>query len=699
MKIWKWKHVQHQALNGASVRTGKGDRSREYLADFGTFDTEFTTVKYTEEDKEHGKGLIYLWTACIQGTTYEGRSVEEFVKLVSNMRSRMGLNRKKIFVFYVHNLSADFPYIFPFFTWDDVFASNKRSVLKATTADGIEFRCSYKLSNMSLAKFLKAEGVQHQKQSGEKYGYEKLRTPDTDLTAYERYYAACDVLGLYEAIKAKMEKDGDDIATIPMTSTGYVRRDCRMACAADKNYRFGFRDGILTLDQYDMLIDAFRGGNTHANREYSGRTLENIWSYDISSSYPSVMLYENYPRGGFQRIDIESEDDADALIDRGYGLLMEIRFLNLRTDDPIPYLSVSKCVFDIGAIDYDDASVHDNGRVLFDAGWTTTTVTNVDYEIIRDRYEYDDIEFVKCYKCKMGPLPLPLRQTISRYFEDKTTLKNVEGQEYFYTKAKNKLNGIYGMCVMALVRDSYLVDQATGAWSVETPEDRDGALKKYYDSRQNFLHYQWGVWVTAYARKRLQEAIDICGNYIVYCDTDSVKFRYHPEIVKAIEGLNRKYQQMADNCETTATAVTKDGELQTLGLWDLDAKYDRFKTYGAKKYAFEKGGKFKFTVSGLGKAAESELKSLEDFTLGRTIVNSGRTISEYDDDPTPHYIKVNGKKWEIRSNMAILNTTYTLGVTDEYLDLVEALREDYERVTIDGKKTLRFRSSTEWDPE
>ena len=37
--------------------------------------------------------------------------------------------------------------------------------------------------------------------------------------------------------------------------------------------------------------------------------------------------------------------------------------------------------------------------------------------------------------------------------------------------------------------------------------------------------YQWGVYTTAYARKQLQDAIKLCGDKIIYCDTDSMKLR------------------------------------------------------------------------------------------------------------------------------------------------------------------------------
>ena len=51
----------------------------------------------------------------------------------------------------------------------------------------------------------------------------------------------------------------------------------------------------------------------------------------------------------------------------------------------------------------------------------------------------------------------------------------------------------------------------------EMPEKAEDALQSAA------FPYQWGVYITAYARQALQEAIDAAGDKMVYCDTDSVK--------------------------------------------------------------------------------------------------------------------------------------------------------------------------------
>lgn len=664
----------------------------EYLEDFCTFDTEWTNVILDGEEK--GVGLLYLWQFCLFGKTVYGRTLDEFKEFMITVWQRYSLNNKRRLVIYVHNLGAEYQYIQSYFTFIETMAVAKRSVLKARTGEGFEFRCAMKLSNMGLAQFTAQMDVEHKKLSD--YDYDGIRTPDTVLTDNELKYGEHDVLGLYEAVHKRMVQEKDDILTIPMTATGYVRRHMRDLCAQDKYYKKRLREQDLTEKQYMMMLKAFRGGNTHANRAYAGKIITNVRSYDKTSDYPSACIYELFPMGKFY-----VTDDAIKSIEQGYAVVMTVEFLNLRTKDAIPYLSLSKCQTDISLARlkpeiHKQALIIDNGRILRAKGWTRTTITDVDYQIIRDHYEWDgDPVVIEAYKAVKKPLPIPIRKAISDFFFGKTELKGVKGQEYYYNKSKNMLNSTYGMMVMAPVRE--IITIIDGVWDEKMPKDIKGELEKYYKRRSTFLAYQWGVWVTAYARKYLQEAIDICGDKIVYVDTDSCKFIDDPDICARIDEINTRIRSQAVGADVPSIARTIKDVEQILGAWDNEGVYEQFRTYGAKKYATVKNGEFEFTVAGLGKAAGGELKTMGDFVLGRTFYNSGRTIACYDDNTTPHEIIVDGKSYTIRSNYAIIDTTYTLGVSDDYLDLVKELDREYKAIRIDGKRKIIFKSSIGYD--
>lgn len=663
-----------------------GQKKLFYYPDLITFDTEFSTIKQGED----AVGLLYLWQACIGGVCVMGRTLDEWVELVNYINGKLDLNEQKRLICYVHNLSADFCYLQAYFDKWEIMATGTRDVLRAYSS-GIEYRCSYRLTNMSLAKFLQAEGVQHQKQDGDQYDYRVLRTPLTPLTDKELYYGLCDVVGLYEAIHALLDKTGDDLTTVPYTSTGYVRRDCRKAMRANPRNRQIFRNCRLDTELYFMYKDAFRGGNTHAYRRHAGHVREKVRSYDISSSYPSAMMYEKYPMGPeTERLNCTPQM-LDELRADGYGFIISISYLNLRTHTTVPYIALAKCDPEGGA-----DIINDNGRVLFASGWTTMTILDVDYDNINKQYEFDDIKINRCFYHKMDYLPRELRQCVSDYFVSKTTLKGVAGQEYFYMKAKNKLNAIYGMMVTDIIRPDVVYE--AGDWSEAECSDHEAALDKYYRSRNNFLSYQWGVYVTAYARARLQEAIDICAQNMIYCDTDSVKFIDSAEICHDISAINARILGQASGSDIPAIAYTKDGKKQVLGLWDDEGLYDEFLTWGAKKYAVTVNGELHITVSGLSKTkAAKEIGNIFRFQPGLVVKNSGRTVSYYDDNIKPHYIEIDGVKFEIRSSLAIVDTTYTLGVTDIYEGIMQGKHVSHIRKI--KSKQCNICSSVIYDPD
>lgn len=86
------------------------------------------------------------------------------------------------------------------------------------------------------------------------------------------------------------------------------------------------RNLILTPDEYNQLKRAFQGGFTHANAVYSGRILENVGSFDFTSSYPYVMISEKYPMGRGEHIQITSSEQFERCLKTTVVCLM----LNLK---------------------------------------------------------------------------------------------------------------------------------------------------------------------------------------------------------------------------------------------------------------------------------------------------------------------------------------------------------------------------------
>lgn len=642
----------------------KKAKKGEFYNVSSAFDIETTTIEPPKHEDEYiynPYGFMYHWQFCINNMVVFGRTWEEFTLFLDNIRSTLHLNENRKLIVYVHILGYEFQFMKDFLQIDNIFAKDKRKPMKVLS-QGIEFRCSYFLSNMSLNKFCENSKLCIHYKMQDTYDYKKLRTPTTPLTNDELAYCYNDVRGLCECIDTKLLDD--DIATIPLTNTGYVRREYRKAMKT-KQLRHKFVSTQLNAEQYKMLKRAFRGGNTHANRFLSNVVLDNVYSFDISSSYPTSMAIDEYPIGAFMECKLNNQNKLDYFIDN-YCVVMDITFFDItvKENEVIPYIPISHCWERSGV-------VNDNGRVLH-ADMITITLTNIDLKIIRDTYNYKGFTVNKSMYATKGKLPIELRSKMMEFFTNKTMLKNIEGKEYEYMKSKNMLNSTFGMMVTSIDHSEVTYDANTMKWG-EIEPNLVSALEQFYKSRNNFLSYQWGVFVTANSRLRLQKMLKKVGGDVVYTDTDSIKF-VNKKHIKEFEELNNELIKQAETNDIQAF-VDRDGERFYLGTWDNDGNYLRYKTLGSKKYCYEKMKKgkkvFEITVSGMSKKKGAErVGNIDNFEIGKTYTDVGRTTSWYNDEK-PHKITINGDTFTSASNIGILDTTYTLGVTNEYWELIK----------------------------
>lgn len=623
--------------------------SRKYKDIFCAFDIE-TTNHY-----ELDQAFMYIWQFQIEDQTIIGREWTEFKIFMSRLKEQ--LNENEYLMIYVHNLSFEFSFLKGIYSFDpdEVFAIESRKVLKCQMHNHFEFRCSYLLTNMSLSVFTKKMGVT-QKLSGAEFNYHKIRYPWTELTEQELQYCIVDVKALVEALKVYFAIEHDNFHTIPLTSTGFVRRDIKRAMRRYNKY-----DLYAMQPDYDvfcLLREAFRGGNTHANRYMAGHIIENVSSFDRVSAYPDAQINELFPLSAWYKDDEHSIDRVIRVIYKQHrAALIRVGFRNIRLKDPLwgcPYIPKHKCR---NLTRHDN----DNGRIL-DADWLEITLTDIDLKIILEQYKYDSITIYDFYHARYGRLPLPFREEVQKYYKAKTELKNVKGQELFYFLQKNKLNSLYGMCVQSPVKQSidYVDDQF-----ILRHDNEIEILEKH--NKKAFTAYAWGVWTTAHARYELEKAIRLCGNNFIYCDTDSVKFIDDGSI--SFDRYNKYRKQ--DSIKNGGSADDSAGNTHYLGVYEHDGSYRRFITLGAKKYAYEdKTGKLHITVAGVGKSAGAEeLEAhggIEAFKEGFTFYKAGGTESVYNDNPEVKEINIDGHRLRITSNVMIRDSMYTLGITGEY---------------------------------
>lgn len=649
-------------------------------------------------DAGEPRATMYVWQMAIEEIVILGRTWDHFKSFMLLLRKHFRCYSKRHLVVYVHNLAYEFTWIRRLFTWEKVFSLRPRKVLYATTADGIEFRCSYLLSGYSLA-VLANNLTSHKirKLTGD-LDYQQIRHSNTPLTTQEIKYCINDVLIVTAYINERMAADGS-IANIPLTKTGYVRNDCRRSCFGtshrDKHYR-NYRGlmKMLQLDpvEYRMCRDAFQGGFTHANAWKVGKVYKNVGSKDFTSSYPTVLIADQYPMN--KGIPVTPTVEEFEQKKNVYCWILEIEFHGIRSKLlQEHYISKSRCLYISPSCDID------NGRVVWAAS-LRITITNVDYDIIKAAYQYDESYIIKAYRYVKGYLPKPIIEQILRYYAAKTQLKDVAGKEAEYLEGKERVNAIYGMMATDPVRNEVEYDEETYKW-IEDPPILEEAIEKVNKSGSRFTFYPWAVFCTAYSRRNLWTGILECGTDYIYSDTDSVKIlnpekhadyfeRYNTWIT---EELKKACQHHNIDFALTRPKTIKGIE-KPLGVWDDEGVYIRFKTLGAKRYMTEKDGKINITVAGLSKVKAvpyllnkyGHEKIFDAFAVGGAghgkgmlipAEHSGRLIMSYLDFETSgiivDYLGNSGTYHELTS-VHMEPGTYELTLGQEFYNYLEGLK-------------------------
>lgn len=670
----------YEKLNKKAIISKRKTKPKYIIHQFATFDIETTTI---DNGIDRPYGFMYHWQMDVAGFVVTGRRWEEWIAFMQKLVEIYETNDDRHFIVYIHNEAFEFQFIREFLSeymgGFTVFASQRRKPIKVTTGNGMQFRCSYKLTNMSLQKATENElGVTHCK-AVDDLDYRVLRTADTPITDTEFGYNVSDVVSLYEMIERRLYNERDTLESIPMTSTGYVRRDCRKSCKKDERYREYFLKQEMTPEVYGMLLEAGRGGNTHANRFMSGRIWHEVDSFDVVSSYPAQMYLRKYPVTKFTPYgEIEDLQEMRALLAE-YACLFRIIFIGLEVKPNVgmPYIPISK------ATRHSNCRI-DNGRILSsvngsDRGFVSMTLTDIDFGIIEEQYTYDNIYVHDFHIATYGYLPDPLLNQVMEYFKAKTELKDkikqaeklgdkesASNYAYLYAKSKNRLNGIFGMCYTNPVHPVVKIDDA-GQWYEEIP-DIETALHKYWKSRNSFLVYAWGVWITAWARRHLEDLFNALGqDKVIYGDTDSGKA---VEVdVSKIDALNTEIMKLADE---RGAYCDCNGTRYYMGIYEHENKIPikAFKTLGAKKYVYEDENGLHVTISGVNKKLGSkELQKIENFKVGFIFKDASGLTLHYNDE-TIHTITIDGCTMLTASNIGMTDSTYQVGITDEYAEII-----------------------------
>ncbi len=432
---------------------------------------EYQILTPDEQQRCIKQACMYIWQFSINDTVYYGRTWDEFKQFLDLLEEND--NTKKIV--FIHNLAFEFQALWSVLRIKSVVSRKSRKLMKCQLEDyNIELRCSLMLSNLKLEKLPEVYQLPVQKKVGD-LDYSLLRTPITPLTNKELGYCEFDCLVTYWYIKTELETY-KRVDKLPMTSTGKVRKQLQRLVLSNMSYVHKVSKQINTDPAvYNMLVDAFAGGYTHANYIYTDDVLDNIDSYDETSAYPYVLVTCKFPSTKFTRCYIKSVDDMLP----NFAYLVTVKIKNIRSKYYNNFISASKCSEIKGRPNYD------NGRII-SAKEVTITCTDIDLRFYLDAYNYDSYEIVKAYKAMYNYLPIEYVNFILDKYVLKTKLKNVEGKELEYAREKGAFNSLFGMAVTNTIRaDVNFVNFEE--WVEKPLNDAEIMTKLFKDKKRGFL--------------------------------------------------------------------------------------------------------------------------------------------------------------------------------------------------------------------
>lgn len=619
-----------------------------------------------EQEECEFQSNMYIWQFSINDEVYYGRTWKEFHRFLWRIENFSTKVKKFI---YVHNLSFEFQFMRTEFKFKNVFARKSRKVMKCELEDlNFEFRCSYMMTNAPLKKLPEIYNFETKKMVGD-LDYSLIRNSKTKMTEKELGYCENDCLVVYNYIKKELETY-KTLKSIPMTSTGHVRKELKEKIEKNYTYRNKVRKSInIDGHVYNLLNQAFAGGYTHANWIYTDRIVKNVTSFDFTSSYPYVMVSEKYPASKFKRINITKLDQLNS----SFAYLIKIRFYNIKCKYFNNFISYSKCLFI-------KKGSYDNGRVIR-ADELEIVLTDVDLRIILETYNFENYEIEECYFSFYDYLPKDFINFILEKYENKTKYKNVKGKETEYALEKAKFNSLYGMSVTNNIKDEVYFDNILGWREEKITNDKILELLQK-EEKEAFLSFSYGVWVTAYARYNLISNLYRLDQYEIYADTDSLKLKegfdisiindYNKNVIKKL----KKVSQILGIDFSKFEPKDSKGKPHLLGIFDNDGKYKEFITQGAKKYAYkDMKDQIHITVSGVPKTGAKALKNLDQFRDDFVFENkdTNKNMIIYNDDERNFELtdyQGNTEEETEKCGAVLVPTTYELGKAEDYMFLI-----------------------------
>lgn len=401
------------------------------------------------------------------------------------------------------------------------------------------------------------------KQSKGEIDYRAHRPLGYQMTEEEKEYIITDCQIVAEALKIQFEQGLKKMTNASDALNGY--KDIISKSRFEKWFP------MLPIELDRDIRRAYKGGFVYLKPEHRNTRGLHGKQYDVNSLYPWVMYEKTLPYSypvyfeGFPEVDEK------------YPL----------------FIIHMKCTFEVKPGHLPTLQLKNNRRFLETEYLTTSRVmvgkheenepiemwlTSVDYRLLLDHYNLDDVEYINGFKFK-GAVGM-FKDYIDHWMHIKETTTGALRQ-----LAKLMLNSLYGKFATnpkARKKIPYLdTEDNVVRYKFDDPEERDP------------VYTAMGCFITAYAREKTIRSAQANFDRFIYADTDSLKLVGYEEP----EGL-----------EVHPTH---------LGAWKDEGDFTDSKWLRAKTYMVTVDGKTKVTCAGMPDNVK-KLVTYENFAPGST---------------------------------------------------------------------------------
>lgn len=591
--------------------------NRKYIRIGASIDIETSKIQVSDE---FVTAYCYHWQFGFGDLAVLGRSLDSmhlFLTLLIELITK--LRKKAKLMILDANLGYEWQFCKHYWSQLQItklFAKEERDPLSIEISNTLEIREVLGLFGVSLAQIAK-NYTNMEKLKGD-LDYNQTILSNTPMSEKEIGYTVRDVEILVALANYIYEHFFGKNPRLPYTSTGIIRDAIKKEFGAGLKAQKQLIKSWMPSDEYEYELFRrylFKGGISGSNVKLADRVLEHVVGADITSDYPFQMLTKKFPWGKATVVN------SREFCKEKKPYIATIVFINFKAKSQHALMSAHKVINSKEMIN-SKRTVLDNNRIQF-AERAELVVNDVEYKALKRAYKWDNAIVKKCWIFKEGykPLPAEIRRVIIRQYLKKEELKHEYKNTQEYRDAKAFVNGIFGMSCTALYFEdlAFIEDMcAIGA----------NKRRKYEDCINNlFMSPYWGFWITSYARAMLMDVITRFPNVIIQYDTDSVYYVNKGEeaerLCSYLQSKNKCYRDLND------VLFYHNERMLSLGTWEIDTEFRRFKGLGSKRYMYEDtNGNYHVTIAGCRKYMdenEKERSTLIDQMEWDDLINDTKT--------------------------------------------------------------------------